>query len=176
MSHLFRLPTVLRSVLALAAVLLALSPAADAQPVTRIGQSEQMRQNTAGYYYYHLPGEATIQVSVEGAVLYPGLYEVATETDLRRVLALAGGPRFEVRDRNSDRRVELRLYRPEAGEIYAATLADAASNPSFIPDLLHDDALIVDVIERRRIGWQDIATVVGTIGTLAFIITAVTGG
>lgn len=161
---------------ALAALLLALAVPAEAQPVTRIGQSEQMRQNTTGYYYYHLPGEATIQVSVEGAVLYPGLYEVAVETDLRRVLALAGGPRFDVRDRNSDRRVELRLYRPEAGQIYAATLADAVSNPSYIPDLRHDDALLIDVIERRRIGWQDFATIVGTIGTVAFLVTAVTGG
>ncbi|GAB5534311.1 MAG: hypothetical protein Rubg2KO_05600 [Rubricoccaceae bacterium] len=165
----FRLP------IALAALLLTLALPASAQPVTRIGQSEQMRQNTTGYYYYHLPGEATIQVSVEGSVLYPGLYEVSTDTDMRRVLSLAGGPRFEVRDRNSDRRVELRLYRPDVGEIYAANLADASSNPAFIPDLQHDDALIVDVIERRRIGWQDVATVIGTIGTLAFIVTAVAG-
>jgi len=134
-----------------------------------------MRQNTTGYYYYHLPGEATIQVSVEGSVLYPGLYEVSADTDMRRVLSLAGGPRFDVRDRNSDRRVELRLYRPDVGEIYAANLADASSNPAFIPDLQHDDSLIVEVIERRRIGWQDVATVIGTIGTLAFIVTAVTG-
>lgn len=161
--------------LALAALFLALALPASAQPVTRIGQSEQMRQNTTGYYYYHLPGEATIQVSVEGSVLYPGLYEVATDTDMRRILSLAGGPRFEVRDRNSSRRVELRLFRPEVGQIYAATLADASSNPGFIPALQHNDALIVEVIERRRIGWQDIATVIGTIGTLAFIVTSVTG-
>ena len=165
----FRLP------LALAALLLTLALPATAQPVTRIGQSEQLRQNTTGYYYYHLPGEATIQVSVEGSVLYPGLYEVSTDTDMRRILSLAGGPRFEVRDRNSDRRVELRLYRPEVGEIYAANLADASSNPAYIPALQHNDALIVDVIERRRIGWQDIATVVGTIGTIAFLVTTVTG-
>ena len=164
-----------RLTLALSALFVTLALPATAQPVTRIGQSEQMRQNTTGYYYYHLPGEATIQVSVEGSVLYPGLYEIATETDMRRLLALAGGPRFEVRDRNSSRRVELRLYRPEVGQIYAASLADASSNPAFIPGLQHNDALIVDVIERRRIGWQDIATVVGTIGTVAFLVTTVTG-
>lgn len=134
-----------------------------------------MRQNTTGYYYYHLPGEATIQVSVNGSVLYPGLYEVSTDTDMRRLLSLAGGPRFEVRDRNSNRRVELRLFRPDVGQIYAANLEDASSNPAFIPGLQHDDALVVEVIERRRIGWQDIATVIGTVGTLAFIVTAVTG-
>ena len=142
------------------------------QPVTRLGQSEQTRQNTTGYYYHHLPGEATIQVQVEGTVLYPGLYEVGTETDLRRVLALAGGPRYDVRDRQSDRRVELRILRPYAGQIYAATLADAAVNPSVIPPLRHDDVLLVDVIERRRFGWQDAATIVGALGTFGFLIQA----
>lgn len=149
------------------------APAAAAEPlVTRLGQSEQTRHNTTGYYYHHLPGEATIQVQVEGTVLYPGLYEVAADTDLRRVLALAGGPRYDVRDRQSDRRVEIRLLRPYAGQVYGATLADAAVNPSLIPPLRHDDVLLVDVIERRRFSWQDAATVVGALGTFGFLIQA----
>lgn len=160
----------------------ALCAAASAQPqvatpaaeplVTRLGQSEQTRHNTTGYYYHHLPGEATIQIQVEGTVLYPGLYEVSAETDLRRVLALAGGPRYDVRDRQSDRRVEIRLLRPHAGQIYGATLADAAVNPTVIPALRHDDVLLVDVIERRRFGWQDAATLVGALGTFAFLLQA----
>lgn len=141
-------------------------------PVTRLGQSEQTRHNTTGYYYHHLPGEATIQVQVEGTVLYPGLYEVSAETDLRRVLALAGGPRYDLRDRQSDRRVEIRVLRPFAGQVYGATLADAAVNPSVIPALRHDDVLLVDVIERRRFGWQDVATLVGALGTFGFLIQA----
>ncbi len=141
-------------------------------PVTRLGQSEQTRHNTTGYYYHHLPGEATIQVQVEGTVLYPGLYEVSAETDLRRVLALAGGPRYDVRDRQSDRRVEIRILRPFSGQVYGATLADAAVNPSVIPPLRHDDVLLVDVIERRRFGWQDAATIVGALGTFGFLLQA----
>lgn len=140
------------------------------RPVTRLGQSEQTRNNSTGYYYHHLPGEATIQVQVEGTVLYPGLYEVALGTDLRRVLALAGGPRFDVRDRQSDRRVEIRVLRPNAGQIYAATLADASVNPNVIPPLRHEDTMLVDVIERRRFGWQDAATLIGALGTFAFVV------
>jgi hypothetical protein len=149
---------------------LASAGAAAQQPVTRLGQSEQTRQNTTGYYFHHLPGEATIQVQVAGAVVYPGLYEVGVQTDLRRVLALAGGPKYDARDRQSDRRVEIRLMRPNVGMIYGGTLFETAANPGAIPALLHDDAVIVDVIERRRLGWQDVATVIGTIGTLAFIV------
>jgi len=145
-------------------------PAGDARPVTRIGQSEQTVSNAPGYYRHHLPGEATIQVQVEGSVLSPGLYEIADETDLRKLLALAGGPQVPVRDVQSDRRVELRLIRPGVGLVYGATLADAASNPDVIPPLLHDDALLVEVIDKRRFGWQDAATVIGAAGTIAFLV------
>ena len=62
------------------------------RPVTRIGQSEQTVSSAPGYYRHHLPGEATIQVRVEGSVVNPGLYEVADETNLgdliREVLEL----------------------------------------------------------------------------------------
>ena len=147
---------------------------ASARPVTRIGQSELTESNAPGYYRHHIPGEATIQVQVEGAVVNPGLYEIADETDLRQLLALSGGPRVDVRDRQSDRRVELRLIRPGTGLVYGALLADAAGNPAVIPPLRHDDALLVEVVERRRFGWQDAATVVGALGTVAFLFEVLT--
>ncbi|MBC12016.1 hypothetical protein B1759_15530 [Rubrivirga sp. SAORIC476] len=139
------------------------------RPVTRIGQSEQTVSSAPGYYRHHLPGEATIQVRVEGSVVNPGLYEVADETNLGDLLALTGGPRIDVRDRQSDRRVELRLIRPGTGQVYGALLVDAVANPSVIPPLLHQDALLVEVIDRRRFGWQDGATLIGAAGTVAFL-------
>lgn len=145
-------------------------PAADEPMVTRLGQSEQTRNSSTGYYFHHLPGEATIQVQVEGSVLYPGLYEVGAGSDLRRVLALAGGPRLDVRDRQSDRRVDIRVLRPSEGAIYISTLAQASVRPDLIPALRHDDTVLVDVVMRRRFGWQDAATVIGALGTVAFLI------
>ncbi len=172
--------------LRLAALVLALAPlaaAAQAQPtrptgdepmVTRLGQSEQTRSNSTGYYYNHLPGEATIQIQVEGAVAYPGLYEVGVGTDLRRVLALAGGPRLDARDRDSDRRVDIQLLRPAEGAIYVSTLAAASVRPDLIPPLHHDDTILIDVISRRRFTVQDAATIIGALGTFGFLIQAVT--
>lgn len=147
-------------------------PAGEAPLVTRLGQSEQTRSNSTGYYYNHLPGEATIQVQVEGSVLYPGLYEVGVGTDLRRVLALAGGPRLDVRDRNSDRRVDIRLLRPSEGAVYVSSLASASVRPDLIPPLRHDDTVLVDVVERRRFSLQDAATILGALGTFGFLIQA----
>lgn len=150
-------------------------PAPD-RPVTRIGQSEQTVSTAPGYYRHHLPGEATIQVQVEGAVVNPGLYEIADETDLRRLLALTGGPRVDVRDRESERRVELQLIRPGQGLVYGALLADAAANPDRIPALRHDDALLVEVVDKRRFNWRDAVALAGTGGTIALVIRLLTGG
>ncbi len=142
--------------------------------VTRLGQSEQTRSNSTGYYYNHLPGEATIQVQVEGAVAYPGLYEVGVGTDLRRVLALAGGPRLEARDRDSDRRVDIQLLRPSEGAIFVSTLAAASVRPDLIPALHHDDTILIDVVSKRRFTIQDAATIIGALGTFGFLLQAVT--
>jgi len=140
------------------------------RPVTRLGQSEQTVSTAPGYYRHHLPGEATIQVQVEGAVVSPGLYEISDGTDLRQLLALSGGPVIDARDRDSSRRVELQLIRPGSGLIYGALLSDAAGNPSVIPPLRHDDALIVDVINKRTFGWRDGLTLAGSGGTIAFLV------
>ncbi|MEM0963813.1 MAG: SLBB domain-containing protein [Bacteroidota bacterium] len=139
------------------------------RPVTRIGQSEQTVNTAPGYYQHHLPGEATIQVQVSGNVVSPGLYEIADETDLRQLLSLAGGPQVDIRDPQRDRRVELRLIRPGTGMIYGALLTDAAANPDRIPVLRHDDSLLIEVVDRRRFGWQDAATIIGAAGTVAFL-------
>ena len=161
---------------ALAPALVAAQPPDPDAPATRIGRSERTVSTAPGYYRHHLPGEATIQIQVEGNVVNPGLYEIADETDLRRLLALAGGPQVDIRDPQRERRVEIRLVRPGVGMIYGALLGDAVSNPSVIPPLRQDDALLVEVIDTRRFGWQDVATIVGAAGTLAFAISLLTGG
>ncbi|MGB3544460.1 SLBB domain-containing protein [Rubrivirga sp.] len=163
------------SVLLLAIVPLLASPQPADDPITRIGRSERTVSTAPGYYQHHMPGEATIQVQVSGNVVNPGLYEIADETDLRRLLALAGGPQVDIRDPQSDRRVEIRLFRPGTGMLYGALLSDAVSNPVVIPPLRHDDALLVEVVDKRRLGWQDAATALGAVGTLAFIISVLGG-
>jgi len=53
---------------------------------------------------------------------------------------------------------------------HAYLLSDAAGNPSVIPPLRHDDALIVDVINKRTFGWRDGLTLAGSGGTIAFLV------
>jgi hypothetical protein len=55
------------------------------------GQQPTTRGTTANYHFAE-PNELTITVSVLGAVLHPGRYEVSRSINLLSILALAGGP------------------------------------------------------------------------------------
>ena len=155
---------------------LPLAPEAFAQSEQgRIGRSEMVVSTSPGYYVYHQPGEATIQVSVEGAVRNPGLYEVAVGTDLSRLLALTGGASYDARESNLSQRVEVRLFRPAEGVVYATTTADIAANPGAYPPLREGDSVIVDVIRKRKFGWQEAGIIVGAVSAVGFLINALAG-
>ena len=143
----------------------------------RLGRAE-LTQTTATntYFSFFVPGEATVQVHVEGAVQQPGLYEIGLNTDLGRLLALAGGPRYDARETNRDRKVEVRLFRPHAGTppIYATTLQDTATNPDVYPNLCEGDTMLIDVIESKRFGWQEVGIIAGGLSAVAFIVQALT--
>lgn len=143
----------------------------------RLGRAELTQVTSNTYFRFFTPGEATVQVHIEGAVQQPGLYEVGLGTDLGRVLALAGGPRYDVRDSGRHRRVEVRLFRPNAGAlpIYATTLQDTATNPDVYPPLCEGDTMLIDVVEKQGLfTWQTAAAVAGGISAAAFLIQALT--
>ena len=142
----------------------------------RFGRAE-MTESTAGTYYrYFVPGEATIQVSVSGSVIQPGLYEVGVGTDLGRLLALSGGPRIDTRNNRQKRRIELRLFRPRTGAdpIYATTMEDAAANPDAYPTLQEGDTLLVEVVQSDGFGWRDALTVAGGLSAVAVLLEVLT--
>lgn len=157
----------LGALLALAFVAL---PASGQAEQGRLGRSEQVLSTAPGYYVYHQPGEATIQVAVEGTVRNPGLYEVAVGTDLSRVLALSGGPSYDARQPDQRQYVEVRLFRPTIGQVYAATIQDLASNPAPVPPLREGDSVIVEVVSRRTFGWQDVFSIAGGIAAVAYLV------
>ena len=158
----------------LLALALVAVPTSAQEAMGRIGRSEMIRSTAPGYYVYHEPGQATIQVAVEGAVRNPGLYEVALGTGLDRVLALSGGPAYDTRQPDQKQRVEVRLFRDGAGMIYGATLQDLASNAGVYPDLEEGDSMVVEVITKRTFGWTDVLTIAGGLSAVAFLVDALT--
>lgn len=158
-------------------LLVALTAPAFAQDASegRIGRSELVVNTSPGYYVYHQPGEATIQVAVEGAVRNPGLYEVAVRTPLNRLLALTGGATYEGRTADERQRVEVRLFRPSEGVVYRTTSDDVAATPDQYPPLREGDTVIVDVIRKRTFTWRDGIAIAGSLTGVAFLINALTG-
>lgn len=147
----------------------AFSPAAQAQ---EFGRAEQMSSNAAAYYYFYEQGQSTVQVSVIGAVRLPGLYEIATGTDVRRLLMLAGGPTLDTRDARRERTVTVQLLR--AGEerpVFERPLSEAVTGAA--PQLIEGDALLVEVVDRERFNWRDTFTILGGLSAVAFMVQAV---
>ncbi len=145
--------------------------------IGRLGRAELTETTaTSTYFRYFVPGEATVQVHVEGTVQQPGLYEVGVGTNLGRVLALSGGPRYETRQNNQNREVEVRLYRPNAGSapIYATTLQDTVTNPDVYPNLCEGDTMLIDVIESKRFGWQEVGIIAGGLSAVAIVLQVLT--
>ena len=135
-----------------------------------LGRVEEVNSNVPSYFYFVQPGAATVQVDVLGTVRAPGLYELTEGTDVGQLLALSGGPLLAPRQRASSRKVTIRLFRAAtngADPVYEQVLEDALEDPGTYPVLQDGDVLTVEVIERTRITWRDISSIVGTIGVLA---------
>ena len=60
--------------------------------VEQTGMAATQIRGSSVNYYYAKPGDLTITVSIWGFVQKPGLYEIASSTNLVHLLSLAGGP------------------------------------------------------------------------------------
>ncbi len=60
--------------------------------VDQLSMATRVMSGRSVNYYYAKPGDITITVSIWGFVQRPGLYEIASSTDLINLISLAGGP------------------------------------------------------------------------------------
>ncbi|MFN3597254.1 MAG: SLBB domain-containing protein [Rubricoccaceae bacterium] len=160
----------MRPAVLVALALFALAPAAHAQQFGRVDDRET---NVTSYYYHYLPGESTTRVYVWGTVRAPGLYEVSSGTDMGELLALAGGPIAGALPAEIERTMRVRLYRAEgAGRtlLYDALIEDFLAAPGRYPDLRDGDIVEVETQDRRRWGWRDTATIIGSSAGLAAVL------
>lgn len=132
---------------------------------------EETKTNTDTYFYFYInPGMPTIRVQMLGAVRAPGLYEVGEETDLGQLVALAGGPIVTARARRSRLEIGLKVFRPTpVGQeiIFDNQFEFPAANATTYPPLMDGDVVMMDVVQRQRISWRDVTSIVSTIGILA---------
>lgn len=148
-----------------------IAPSAQAQDFGRVEETET---NADSYFFYVVPGEATIEVQVMGTVRHPGLYRLGQGADLGQLLALSGGPILDVRERDRAREATIRLYRAQAGGeelVYEAGFeASIADRSTSYPELQNGDVMTVEVVERQRITWRDVFTFINSATLIALTI------
>lgn len=158
----------LTSCLLLAAALLATSPAAHAQEFGRIEETK----STVAYFYHAETGEATIQVAVWGSVGRTGIYEIPVDTDLERLMTMAGGAPLDARSEDQIQETTIRLYRVTNDQrevIYEQPLEEMVTRPGNYPNLEDGDIMVVETITDRRFGFRDVLSLVSTLGTLTLL-------
>lgn len=147
------------------------SPVAHGQAFGRVEDTE----SNVAYFFHARPGDATVQVSVWGAVPKTGIYEVPDTTSLNKLLTMAGGipgvgRRSEQRDPPE---ITIRMYRPENGErtqIFESRIGPMLEGNPTVPPLRDDDIVVVETEEQRQlIGWRDVLSLLSTLGSLTLL-------
>lgn len=109
-------------------------------------------------------------VYVWGAVGRPGYYEVGSEVDALRLLALAGGPQGDgARAEDVVNDATIAVLRRGEGIVYQSSLEDFYRATS-LPPLADGDALQVEVVTRNRFTLLNALTVVGSVSALVLTV------
>ena len=118
------------------------------------------------YYRFAQPGQNTIRVIVLGGAR-SGVYEIGSNVDLAKLLALSGGPGGSGRSKTT-----VRLYRARDGSrerVFEAEMEDFMTRTEY-PALQAGDTVRIETIERQRFGWREGLQLVTTIASLSFAI------
>ena len=119
------------------------------------------------------PGRATHTIYIWGAVASPGIWKVETETDLVELLSVVRPTNYGTQRAGTRDKVVIRIHRSQGGRrgvVFESTMEELLSTPSNRrPSLAADDVVEIQSIQRRRVGFQTISTVVGTLSSLTIL-------
>ncbi len=132
---------------------------------------------SATVFRYADPGQPTLALQIWGDVRAPGLYVIERETDLVRLLSLAGGPHIPGERPRQRTSVTVSISRSDGtsrSEFFSTGLDDLHSGAVTPPALQEGDIVRVDTIIREVFHWRDAAAIVSSAGTLALLILRIT--
>ena len=132
---------------------------------------------SVSYHRFVRPGEVPMNVEVMGLVRSPGVYEVGLNTDLGRMLALAGGSSEGLRSSGEDVKLRVDLYRPDASGrrlIYSTSLDSLFLESVPYPELQEGDVINVHGTVKKRFGWRDSLSIATSAAALALFIERLT--
>ena len=148
------------------------APPAQAQ---EFGRLEKMKERTnVAYFYFAEPGDATVQVQVQGTVPRPGIYEVPDSTDLNKLLTMAGGAVLEPRPENRERpEITIRIFRPEGPEqsrLLETSYEQVLDGEKQFQNFSDEDVIVVETVQQRSFTWRDLLSFSSTALSLALLV------
>ncbi len=159
--------------LSLAAALLLLF-AGGARAQSDLGPSfEDSESQGVSFHRYIRPGDVPVQVEVLGHVRSPGLYEVSMETDVSRLLALAGGLSEGLRSSDETVRLEVNLYRRNGDRqdlVYTVPMDSLFVAGQSHPRLQDGDVVNVSGTVKRSFNWRDSLRIATSAASLALFV------
>ncbi len=148
-------------------ILLFCIPAKNYAQTEQIGLATEQIRGASVNYYYAKPGDLTITVSIWGFVQKPGLYEIASSTNLVHVISLAGGPANYAK---MDKIKIIRLKKENNETKKVEVIVDLDELKSLSKDDLElhpGDTILVD-----HTGWFTVKDVFSITSSVAVLITA----
>lgn len=137
-------------------------------------KSLEAPNSNIAYFFHAQPGEATVQISLWGTIPRPGIYEVREQTELDKLLTMAGGVPLGASGENQTAHVTVQVFRQQVpGErmrIYSASLEELLSNTAEYPTLQNEDVVVVRTTVEEEISWRSALTVMGSIAAVALTI------
>lgn len=133
---------------------------------------EEMTSNINSYYYHVRPGAASIEVYAMGTIGAPGIYRIEEDTNLKKLLALSGGPVLNPRMQRTNRRITVRVYRAGADDpvVYEAEFEGAITRSTESPTLRNGDIVTVQIVESEPFQWRDVLNIVTATTTVGLMI------
>lgn len=152
------------------------APPVDAQAFGRV---EDMQSSVAGYFTHVSSGDPTTQVYVWGSVGAPGVYEVSADTDLGKLISLAGGPADAPITEDVEQTTTVRVYRIAGGDrevIYEAVVDQLVREPGRYPTLQDGDVveLETEIEQTDRFTWRDGVSVITGVAAVVLAIERIT--
>lgn len=148
-------------------------------------QADLIRADFGGSYIrFAEPGDVTITVSVWGDV-GGGLYEITQGTHLSTLLTITGGPRVGGGSSGSRATqlgvgfgrivgsMTIRVLREEGGvevPVFEQTMVNNLEPLENDIVLQNDDLIFIEADYRRTVGWRDVLSIVGSVGSTVFLV------
>lgn len=139
------------------------------------GQSTSDFEGQQGNVYtYARPGEATQTVYVWGGVDRPGVWRIATDTDLVELFSVVHPGGYGAEGTGTRTEIVFRINRSSGGTmqvVHEMRLQNLLEmNPAQRPTLQAEDVIEVRATQSRKFSFSTVSTVVGTLSSVTLLV------